>query len=93
VREPRAVPIARTSGMRTELLAHREDAPNQALNRPDRAISGAGRRSNKPVVRGAPQNAASVASLLLTTERMVADKPEERGLGGGASGMPPGDMI
>jgi len=42
------------------------------------------------VVRTALQNAASVASLLLTTEAMVADKPEEKGDGGG--GMPPGGM-
>ena len=41
------------------------------------------------VVRTALQNASSVASLLLTTEAMVADKPEEKGDGGG---MPPGGM-
>ena len=40
------------------------------------------------VVRTALQNAASVASLLLTTEAMIAEKPEEGGAGGG--GMPPG---
>jgi chaperonin GroEL len=40
------------------------------------------------VVRTALQNAASVASLLLTTEAMIAEKPEENGGGGG--GMPPG---
>ncbi len=40
------------------------------------------------VVRTALQNAASVAALLLTTEAMVADKPEEKGAGGG--GMPGG---
>ena len=39
------------------------------------------------VVRTALQNAASVASLLLTTEAMIADLPEE---GGGGMGMPPG---
>ena len=39
------------------------------------------------VVRTALQNAASVASLLLTTEAMIADMPEE---GGGGMGMPPG---
>jgi chaperonin GroEL len=38
------------------------------------------------VVRTALQNAASVASLLLTTEAMIADKPEKSGGGGG--GMP-----
>ena len=44
------------------------------------------------VVRSALQNAASVAGLLLTTECMVAEKPEERGAGG-ATGMPPGGMM
>ncbi len=39
------------------------------------------------VVRSALQNAASVASLLLTTECMIAEKPDERQ---GAPGMPPG---
>ena len=44
------------------------------------------------VVRSALQNAASVASLLLTTECMVAEKPEEKGAGG-PPGMPPGGMM
>ncbi len=39
------------------------------------------------VTRAALQNAASIASLLLTTEALVADKPEEPGAGAGA-GMP-----
>jgi chaperonin GroEL len=43
------------------------------------------------VTRFALQNAASVASLLLTTQCMIADKPEEKGAGGGMpGGMPPG---
>jgi chaperonin GroEL len=43
------------------------------------------------VVRSALQNAASVASLLLTTEAMVAEKPEEKSdMPGG--GMPGGGM-
>jgi chaperonin GroEL len=41
------------------------------------------------VVRTALQNAASVASLLLTTEAMVADKPDEKGGGGGMPGGMP----
>jgi len=41
------------------------------------------------VVRTALQNAASVASLLLTTEAMVAEKPEEKPA---VPGMPPGGM-
>ena len=45
------------------------------------------------VVRSALQNAASVASLLLTTECMVADKPEQKGGGGMLGGMPPDGMM
>jgi len=41
------------------------------------------------VVRFALQNAGSVASLMLTTEAMIADKPEENA-GGGAPAMPGG---
>ncbi len=41
------------------------------------------------VVRSALQNAASVASLLLTTEAMVAEKPEKKK---SMPGMPPGGM-
>jgi len=40
------------------------------------------------VVRHALQDAASVAGLLITTEAMVADRPEPKG----APGMPPGGM-
>ncbi|WP_398474699.1 chaperonin GroEL [Tardiphaga sp.] len=40
------------------------------------------------VVRAAIQNAASVASLLITTEAMVAELPKKGGAAGG--GMPPG---
>lgn len=46
------------------------------------------------VTRTALQNAASVASLILTTECMIADMPEDKpamppmGMGGGMSGMP-----
>jgi len=42
------------------------------------------------VVRSALQNAASVASLLLTTECMIAEKPEEKP---SAPAMPPGGMM
>ena len=40
------------------------------------------------VARSALQNAASIAAMILTTETLVADKPEEDKGGGG--GMPPG---
>ena len=43
------------------------------------------------VVRTALQNAASIASLMLTTEALVADLPEdEKASGGMPPGMPPG---
>jgi chaperonin GroEL len=45
------------------------------------------------VTRSALQNAASIAGLLLTTEAVVAEKPEENaGPGGMPGGMPPGMM-
>jgi len=40
------------------------------------------------VVRTALQDAASVASLLITTEAMIADKPSKEGAGGAGGGMP-----
>ncbi|MGO9601949.1 MAG: chaperonin GroEL [Candidatus Binataceae bacterium] len=45
------------------------------------------------VVRSALQNAASVASLLLTTECMIAEKPDENKGGSGGPSMPPGGMM
>ncbi len=45
------------------------------------------------VTRSALQNAASIAGLLLTTEAVVAEKPEEGGgMGMPGGGMPPGMM-
>jgi chaperonin GroEL len=44
------------------------------------------------VTRAALQNAASIAALLLTTEALVADKPEKGGGGGGMGGGMPGGM-
>ena len=42
------------------------------------------------VVRTALQDAASISGLLVTTEAMIADKPDEKDAG--AAGMPPGGM-
>jgi len=42
------------------------------------------------VVRSALQNAASIASLLLTTEAIVCEIPGEKAEGGMGGGMPPG---
>ncbi|MGI5195995.1 chaperonin GroEL [Streptomyces sp. CA-288835] len=45
------------------------------------------------VTRSALQNAASIAALFLTTEAVIADKPEKASAGAGAGGgMPGGDM-
>src|SRR5436853_138379 len=44
------------------------------------------------VERVALQNAASVASLLLTTEALITDLPEDKPAGGGAPHMPHGDF-
>ncbi len=41
------------------------------------------------VTRSALQNAASIASMLLTTEVLIADKPEEKKEMPGGGGMPP----
>jgi len=40
------------------------------------------------VVRTALEDAASIAGLLITTEAMVADRPEPKGAAGGGGGMP-----
>ena len=44
------------------------------------------------VTRSALQNAASIAALFLTTEAVVADKPEEKNAGMPGGGMPGGGM-
>ncbi len=44
------------------------------------------------VVRNALQNASSIASLLLTTEALVADIPEDKKESAGGGGMPGGGM-
>jgi chaperonin GroEL len=38
------------------------------------------------VTRSALQNAASIGALVLTTETLIADKPEPKAAGGGAPG-------
>jgi chaperonin GroEL len=42
------------------------------------------------VTRSALQNAASIGSLILTTETLIADKPEPKGQNGGGGGAPGG---
>ena len=71
------------------------DTPNEGLN----AATGnyedlvkAGVIDAAKVTRSALQNAASIAALFLTTEAVVADKPEEKGAGMPGGGMPGGGM-
>ena len=59
------------------------------IRRPLRKIRHLGQVAGAKVVRTALQDAASVAGLLITTEAMVAEKPEKKDAG---SGMPPGGM-
>ncbi|GAC1396020.1 MAG: chaperonin GroEL [Vulcanimicrobiaceae bacterium] len=44
------------------------------------------------VTRSALQNAASIGSLILTTETLIADKPEPKSQNGAGGGMPGGGM-
>jgi chaperonin GroEL len=44
------------------------------------------------VTRAALQNAASIAALVITTECLVADKPEKNGGAPAGGGMPGGGM-
>src|ERR1700710_861432 len=44
------------------------------------------------VTRSALQNAGSIAALFLTTEAVIADKPEKNAGGAAGGGMPGGDM-
>jgi hypothetical protein len=55
---------------------------------PTGSLIGLRDRAVTKVVRVALQDAASVAGLLITTEAMVADRPEPKG----QPGMPPGGM-
>ncbi|MFZ0657855.1 MAG: chaperonin GroEL [Candidatus Binataceae bacterium] len=64
-----------------------------AANEEFEDLTKAGIMDPTKVVRSALQNAASVASLLLTTECMIAEKPDENKGGGGGPQMPPGGMM
>ena len=46
----------------------------------------------KKVTRSALQNASSIASLMITTETIVTDIPEEEKASAMPGGMPPGGM-
>ena len=87
--------IAENAGLEGGVVVERVrglDTPSEGLN----AATGdyedlvkAGIIDAAKVTRSALQNAASIAALFLTTEAVIADKPEESGAGGG---MPGGDM-
>ena len=44
------------------------------------------------VTRGALENAASIAAMILTTEALITDLPEPEPMGMPGGGMPPGGM-
>jgi chaperonin GroEL len=86
--------IAENSGVEGSIVVGRltdKDEPNfgydaQSGEYKDMVVAGI--IDPTKVVRVALQDAASVAGLLITTEAMVADRPEPKG----APGMPPGGM-
>lgn len=87
--------IAANAGLEGSVVAEKVKTlkPGEGLN----AVTGeygnmvaAGIVDPAKVTRSALQNAASIASLILTTETVVAEKPEEAGAAAG--GMPPGGM-
>lgn len=91
--------IASNAGLEGSIVVERVKGlkPGEGLN----ALTGqytdmvkAGIIDPAKVTRSALQNAASIASLILTTETVVADKPEKEsaGVGGMPGGMPPGMM-
>jgi len=54
-----------------------------------RTLVAAGIIDPTEVVRCAPQNAASIASLLLSTEAVICELPGEKTAGGSSGGMSP----
>ena len=85
--------IARNAGMEGGVVVERVrnlDSANEGLN----AATGeyedlvkAGIIDAAKVTRSALQNAASIAALFLTTEAVIADKPESAGPAMGGGGM------
>src|SRR5271167_3164481 len=86
--------IAENSGVEGSIVVGKltdKDEPNfgyDAQSGDYKDMVAAGIIDPTKVVRVALQDAASVAGLLITTEAMVADRPEPKG----APGMPPGGM-
>jgi len=90
--------IAENAGFEGSVVAERvrnQEDPNMgfdALTTEYRDLVVAGIIDPAKVTRSALQNAASIASLMLTTEALIAEKPEpEKPMpgGGGGHGMPP----
>ncbi len=84
--------IADNAGLEGAIWVQRvgEASGNQGLNAATGVIEdlmAAGITDPAKVTRAALQNAASIAALVLTTEALVADKPEEAGAGGGMPDM------
>ncbi|MFT7601015.1 MAG: chaperonin GroEL [Acidimicrobiales bacterium] len=87
--------IADNAGLEVAIMVAKveEEEGNVGLNAATGAIEDlmkAGITDPAKVTRAALQNAASIAALVLTTEVLVADGPEESGGMGGMGGM--GDM-
>ena len=85
--------IAQNAGMEGSIVVQKvregeDDFGFNALTDKYEHLIAAGVIDPAKVVRSALQNAASIASLLLTTEAMIADIPEEKK----DSGMPQGGM-
>ena len=76
--------------LRGRRQADRQERPELRLRCPIRRVQGYGdsrhHRPDQGVVQVALQDAASIAGLLITTEGIVADRPEPKG----QPGMPPG---
>ena len=89
--------IADNAGMEGALVVQRVESEKGAMGL--NAATGeyvdlvkAGIIDPAKVTRAALQNAGSIAALVLTTECLVADKPEKGGGGGGMGGGMPGGM-
>ncbi len=89
--------IADNAGMEGALVVQRVESESGAMGL--NAATGeyidlvkAGIIDPAKVTRAALQNAGSIAALVLTTECLVADKPEKGGAGGGMPGGMPGGM-
>jgi len=86
--------IAENSGVEGSIVVGKltdKDEPNYGYDAQSgdyKDMVAAGIIDPTKVVRVALQDAASVAGLLITTEGMIADRPEPKG----APGMPPGGM-